>query len=154
MKNNSILFYHCFHLLHEMSCDTPFPCSPLYTINCDWTLSKQVQLNLTVKALQYNTTGAYSKCNLTQGQCSLKLFFPKANAAVITSPGPEQVRCIFCRQLFKVFFFFFFFLFSFSFSGGMNHSWEQLVDCRFPTSLACHLLLSEIRFQVLSLTNK
>lgn len=50
----------------------------------------EVQLNLTVKALQYNTTGAYSKCNLTQGQCSLKLFFPKANAAVITSPGPEQ----------------------------------------------------------------
>lgn len=50
----------------------------------------EVQLNLTVKALQYNTTGAYSKCNLTQGQCSLKLFFPKENAAVITSPGPEQ----------------------------------------------------------------
>ncbi|KAL6336508.1 hypothetical protein AAG906_022449 [Vitis piasezkii] len=39
----------------------------------------EVQLNLTVKALQYNTTGAYSKCNLTQGKC-----------AVITSPGPEQ----------------------------------------------------------------
>ncbi|XAR50838.1 Ubiquitin--protein ligase [Bertholletia excelsa] len=50
----------------------------------------KVQLNLTVKAVQYNTTEAYYNCALSHGACHLKMFFPKGNAAVLTSPGPEQ----------------------------------------------------------------
>ncbi|XP_059667991.1 E3 ubiquitin-protein ligase APD2 [Cornus florida] len=50
----------------------------------------EVQLNLRVKAFLYNATEAYYKCNLADGPCKLKLFFPEGNAAVLTSPGPEQ----------------------------------------------------------------
>lgn len=55
----------------------------------------QVQLNLTVKAFLYNTTEAYYKCTFTQGSCSMNILFPKGNAAVLTSPGLEQVRVLF-----------------------------------------------------------
>ncbi|KAH7514628.1 hypothetical protein FEM48_Zijuj11G0109500 [Ziziphus jujuba var. spinosa] len=50
----------------------------------------EVQLNLTIKAFLYNTTGAYYKCTFTQGTCSMNILFPKGNAAVLTSPGLEQ----------------------------------------------------------------
>ncbi|PSS23822.1 E3 ubiquitin-protein like [Actinidia chinensis var. chinensis] len=50
----------------------------------------EVQLNLSMKAFLYNTTKAYYNCALAQGACSLKMFFSDANAAVLTSPGPEQ----------------------------------------------------------------
>ncbi|KAK9290588.1 hypothetical protein L1049_008759 [Liquidambar formosana] len=50
----------------------------------------EVQLNLTVRALLYNTTEAYYKCSLSQGLCSLQVPFPSGNAAVLTSPGPAQ----------------------------------------------------------------
>ena len=53
---------------------------------------KQVQLNLTVKALIYNTTKAYYKCSLGNGLCSLKLFLLRHNAAVLTSPALQQVK--------------------------------------------------------------
>ncbi|KAK1563246.1 hypothetical protein Q3G72_024723 [Acer saccharum] len=50
----------------------------------------EVQLDLTLKALQYNTSEAYYKCTFTQGLCSLSLLFPKGNAIVLTSPSTEQ----------------------------------------------------------------
>ncbi|XP_057498551.1 E3 ubiquitin-protein ligase APD2-like [Actinidia eriantha] len=50
----------------------------------------EVQLNLSMKAFLYNTTKAYYNCAVAQGACSLKMFFSDANAAVLTSPGPEQ----------------------------------------------------------------
>lgn len=62
-------------------------CSWLIVLNC----FKQVQLNLTVMSLLYNTTSAYYNCAVAQGACSLKMFFPNGNSAVLTSPGPEQV---------------------------------------------------------------
>lgn len=49
-----------------------------------------MQLNLTVMSLLYNTTSAYYNCAVAQGACSLKMFFPNGNSAVLTSPGPEQ----------------------------------------------------------------
>ncbi|CAM8888934.1 unnamed protein product [Rhodiola kirilowii] len=50
----------------------------------------EVQLNITIKALQYNTTGAYYSCPLSRGDCSLQLYFPKGNEALLTTPGPDQ----------------------------------------------------------------
>lgn len=50
----------------------------------------KVQLILTVTSLLYNTTSAYYNCAVAQGACSLKMFFPGGNSAVLTSPGPEQ----------------------------------------------------------------
>ncbi|GFZ02179.1 RING/U-box superfamily protein [Actinidia rufa] len=50
----------------------------------------EVQLNLSMTAFLYNTTKAYYNCAVAQGPCSLKMFFSDANAAVLTSPGPEQ----------------------------------------------------------------
>ncbi|XP_059626488.1 E3 ubiquitin-protein ligase APD2-like isoform X2 [Cornus florida] len=50
----------------------------------------EVQLNFTIKGFLYNTTQAYYKCSLNHQLCSLKNFLLKANAVVLTSPGPEQ----------------------------------------------------------------
>ncbi|GFY93160.1 RING/U-box superfamily protein [Actinidia rufa] len=50
----------------------------------------EVQLNLSMKAFLHNTSKAYYNCAVAQGACSLKMFFSDANAAVLTSPGPEQ----------------------------------------------------------------
>ncbi|KAK3019003.1 hypothetical protein RJ639_003611 [Escallonia herrerae] len=50
----------------------------------------EVQLNLTIRALQYNTTAAYFNCNLARGQCTLKSIFPNGNAAVLATPTPKQ----------------------------------------------------------------
>ncbi|GMH11161.1 hypothetical protein Nepgr_013002 [Nepenthes gracilis] len=51
-----------------------------------------VQLNFTIKALLYNTTQAYFKCSLSDSICNFKLFLMKANAAILTSPGPGQAK--------------------------------------------------------------
>ncbi|CAL5422760.1 unnamed protein product [Camellia sinensis] len=53
----------------------------------------EVQLNLKVKAILYNTTEAYYNCAVACGACNLKMLFPSGNAVVLTSPGPEQHRC-------------------------------------------------------------
>lgn len=50
----------------------------------------EVDLNLTVRALLHNTTNAYYKCALTSSPCSLNMFFPDGNTAVLVSPGPQQ----------------------------------------------------------------
>ncbi|KAK3018026.1 hypothetical protein RJ639_004516 [Escallonia herrerae] len=50
----------------------------------------EVQLNLTIRALQYNTTAAYFNCNFARGQCTLKTSFPNGNAAVLATPPPKQ----------------------------------------------------------------
>ncbi|CAL5335146.1 unnamed protein product [Camellia sinensis] len=50
-----------------------------------------VQLNISLKAFLYNTSDAYYNCAVAHSACSLKMFFPSGNAAVLTSPGPEQV---------------------------------------------------------------
>ncbi|KAJ4704440.1 RING/U-box superfamily protein [Melia azedarach] len=50
----------------------------------------EVQLDLTVRALLYNTTEAYYKCTFTSGMCSLSVLFPNGNAIVLTSPGTDQ----------------------------------------------------------------
>ncbi|KAK7339881.1 hypothetical protein VNO77_20567 [Canavalia gladiata] len=50
----------------------------------------EVALNLSVKAFLHNTTNAYYKCILTSSPCSLNIFFPGGNAAVLVSPGPQQ----------------------------------------------------------------
>ncbi|GMP85853.1 hypothetical protein CsSME_00038858 [Camellia sinensis var. sinensis] len=51
----------------------------------------EVQLNLKVKAILYNTTEAYYNCAVACGACNLKMLFPSGNAVVLTSPGPEQL---------------------------------------------------------------
>ncbi|KAG5515109.1 hypothetical protein RHGRI_036222 [Rhododendron griersonianum] len=50
-----------------------------------------VQLNFTLNGFLYNTTRAYYKCSLSHQLCSLKLFLLRANVAVLTSPGMDQV---------------------------------------------------------------
>ncbi|KAJ4979400.1 hypothetical protein NE237_010180 [Protea cynaroides] len=50
----------------------------------------EVQLNLSIQALLYNTTDAYYKCSVFQGLCSLKLYLLGTNVAVLTSPDPGQ----------------------------------------------------------------
>ncbi|CAB4315165.1 unnamed protein product [Prunus armeniaca] len=50
----------------------------------------EVHLNFTMNALLYNTSAAYYKCSFKDASCSLKILFPNGNAAVLTSPGPEQ----------------------------------------------------------------
>ncbi|CAK9139942.1 unnamed protein product [Ilex paraguariensis] len=49
-----------------------------------------VQLNLTIKALLYNTTEAYYMCTFAHGQCTVELIFPTGNIAILTSPGPRN----------------------------------------------------------------
>ncbi|XP_058071459.1 E3 ubiquitin-protein ligase APD2-like isoform X6 [Magnolia sinica] len=51
-----------------------------------------VQLNFSISALLYNTTGAYYKCSPDHNLCGLKLLIFGVNAAVLTTPGPEQGR--------------------------------------------------------------
>ncbi|XP_057435239.1 E3 ubiquitin-protein ligase APD2-like [Lotus japonicus] len=50
----------------------------------------EVELNLSVRAFVHNTTNAYYKCALTSSPCSLNIFFPNGNAAVLVSPAPQQ----------------------------------------------------------------
>ncbi|OMO97558.1 Zinc finger, RING-type [Corchorus olitorius] len=50
----------------------------------------EVTLNITVRAIIYNTTEAYYRCTLTDGDCSLSILFPQGNSVVLTSPGPDQ----------------------------------------------------------------
>ncbi|XP_038719176.1 E3 ubiquitin-protein ligase APD2-like isoform X2 [Tripterygium wilfordii] len=49
--------------------------------------SEAVEMNLSVQALLYNTSEAYSKCMFTHGVCSLRVLFPQGNAFVVNSPG-------------------------------------------------------------------
>lgn len=50
----------------------------------------ELQLNLSIKAFLYNTAEAYYSCTFVDGICSLSILFPNGNAAVLTSPGPED----------------------------------------------------------------
>ncbi|CAI8612844.1 unnamed protein product [Vicia faba] len=50
----------------------------------------EVELNLTVRAFMHNTTSAFYKCAPTSSPCSLNIFFPDGNAAVLVSPAPQQ----------------------------------------------------------------
>ncbi|XP_058739747.1 E3 ubiquitin-protein ligase APD2-like [Vicia villosa] len=50
----------------------------------------EVELNLTVRAFLHNTTNAFYKCAPTSSPCSLNIFFPDGNAAVLVSPAPQQ----------------------------------------------------------------
>ncbi|XP_071724254.1 E3 ubiquitin-protein ligase APD2-like [Rutidosis leptorrhynchoides] len=50
----------------------------------------EVELELRVKALVYDTRKAYHRCSLINHLCSLKLFLLGTNVAVLTSPGPPQ----------------------------------------------------------------
>ncbi|KAI7999112.1 E3 ubiquitin-protein ligase APD2 [Camellia lanceoleosa] len=59
----------------------------------------EVQLNLKVKAILYNTTEAYYNCAVACGMCNLKMLFPSGNAVVLTSPGPEQGTNVWQVQL-------------------------------------------------------
>lgn len=58
---------------------------------CLYGYSVQVQLNISIRALEYNTTGAYYSCSLSDRDCTLQLHFPKGNEVLLTSPGPDQV---------------------------------------------------------------
>ncbi|GAU27447.1 hypothetical protein TSUD_161330 [Trifolium subterraneum] len=49
----------------------------------------EVELNLTVKAILHNTTNAYYKCALTSSPCSLNIFFPDGNAAVLNTSNED-----------------------------------------------------------------
>ncbi|XP_010685554.1 E3 ubiquitin-protein ligase APD2 isoform X2 [Beta vulgaris subsp. vulgaris] len=51
----------------------------------------EVCLNITIMSLLYNTTNAHFKCLLNH-ICSFKLILLKPNAAVLTSPGPPEVK--------------------------------------------------------------
>ncbi|XP_042955581.1 E3 ubiquitin-protein ligase APD2-like isoform X1 [Carya illinoinensis] len=50
----------------------------------------EVELQLSINALVYNTTEAYYKCSLGNYICSLKLFLLGRNVAVLTSPHPME----------------------------------------------------------------
>ncbi|XP_043724038.1 E3 ubiquitin-protein ligase APD2 isoform X2 [Telopea speciosissima] len=50
----------------------------------------EMQLNLRVQAVLYNTTEAYYKCSVSRNLCSLNLFLLGTNVAVLTSPDPGQ----------------------------------------------------------------
>ncbi|XP_042481974.1 E3 ubiquitin-protein ligase APD2-like isoform X2 [Macadamia integrifolia] len=50
----------------------------------------EMQLNLRVQAVLYNTTEAYYKCSVSHNLCSLKLFLLGTNVAVLTAPDPRQ----------------------------------------------------------------
>ncbi|XP_077214450.1 E3 ubiquitin-protein ligase APD2-like isoform X2 [Tasmannia lanceolata] len=50
----------------------------------------EVQLNFSIHAFLYNTTGACYKCSLNHNLCGLKLLIFRANAAVLVTPGPEE----------------------------------------------------------------
>ncbi|KAF5446724.1 hypothetical protein F2P56_032326 [Juglans regia] len=50
----------------------------------------EVELQLSINALVYNTTQAYYKCSLGNYICSLKLFLLGRNVAVLTSPHPME----------------------------------------------------------------
>ncbi|OVA02693.1 zinc finger protein [Macleaya cordata] len=50
----------------------------------------EVQVNLTIQALMYNTTEAYYKCSLTNGPCASRLSFLGTDVAALTSSGPKQ----------------------------------------------------------------
>uniref|UniRef100_A0A803KRI5 Uncharacterized protein n=1 Tax=Chenopodium quinoa TaxID=63459 RepID=A0A803KRI5_CHEQI len=52
----------------------------------------EVDLNFTIMSLLYNTTDAHFKCLLRDRTCSFKLILLKPSAAVLTSPGPGQVK--------------------------------------------------------------
>ncbi|KAJ8749752.1 hypothetical protein K2173_012303 [Erythroxylum novogranatense] len=51
----------------------------------------EVELTFMVNAFVYNTTQAYYRCPLNNNLCSLKLFLLGTNAAILTSPAPEEV---------------------------------------------------------------
>ena len=46
---------------------------------------EQVQLNITARALIYNTSEARDMCMVAQGRCSLPVLFAAANYAVLTT---------------------------------------------------------------------
>ncbi|MED6193955.1 hypothetical protein PIB30_023971 [Stylosanthes scabra] len=51
----------------------------------------QVELNLTVRAYLHNTKNAYYKCALaSSSSCTLGIFFPHGNVAILTTPGPQK----------------------------------------------------------------
>uniref|UniRef100_A0A7N0ZZH0 RING-type domain-containing protein n=1 Tax=Kalanchoe fedtschenkoi TaxID=63787 RepID=A0A7N0ZZH0_KALFE len=50
----------------------------------------EVNLKFDLKTLVYNTSKAYSTCYLSNRACSVPLSLFGANAAVLTSPGPEE----------------------------------------------------------------
>ncbi|KAL8140954.1 hypothetical protein V2J09_006975 [Rumex salicifolius] len=52
----------------------------------------EVQLNVTVKALLYNTSEAYFRCSVYDRVCSFSQMLLNKNAVILTSPGPEQVK--------------------------------------------------------------
>ncbi|XP_052116556.1 E3 ubiquitin-protein ligase APD2-like [Arachis duranensis] len=55
------------------------------------TSSVKVELNLTVRAYLHNTKNAYYKYALaSRSSCSLSIFFPQGNAAILTTPGPQK----------------------------------------------------------------
>uniref|UniRef100_A0A1D1Y404 E3 ubiquitin-protein ligase rififylin n=1 Tax=Anthurium amnicola TaxID=1678845 RepID=A0A1D1Y404_9ARAE len=53
-------------------------------------LSAEVELNIEVDALLYNTTRAYYNCSLHHDLCVMKLFFLRTNAAILATSGPQQ----------------------------------------------------------------
>lgn len=50
----------------------------------------EIQLNLTIRALVYNTSKAYYNCSLAHGECSFTISFTNGNAAVLTTPGTKD----------------------------------------------------------------
>ncbi|XP_073008224.1 E3 ubiquitin-protein ligase APD2-like isoform X1 [Typha latifolia] len=54
-------------------------------------LDIEVQLSFRIQSLLYNTTGAFYKCSLDQKLCVLRLFFFKANVAILAS-GPRKLQ--------------------------------------------------------------
>lgn len=53
-----------------------------------------MQLNLTLKALVYNTTQAYYNCSLAYGECTFRTSFSDGYTVVLTTPGTKQVSPI------------------------------------------------------------
>ncbi|KAL1804645.1 hypothetical protein ACET3Z_027713 [Daucus carota] len=50
----------------------------------------EMQLNLTLKALLYNTTQAYYKCSLSYGECTFRTSYSDGYTVVLTTPSTKQ----------------------------------------------------------------
>uniref|UniRef100_A0A7N0TH98 RING-type domain-containing protein n=1 Tax=Kalanchoe fedtschenkoi TaxID=63787 RepID=A0A7N0TH98_KALFE len=87
---NSTLSWNIIHesgkITHEI------PLSSNYYIAVGNLNSDTVEVNLKFefKALVFNTSKAYNTCHLSIHACSITLSLFGANAAVLTSPGPEE----------------------------------------------------------------
>ena len=66
--------------------------SPQYTVLLD-IMFVQVELDIDVKAVLYDTKQSFYNCNFSNGECTFNAMSLVGNSVVVTSPAASQV-CI------------------------------------------------------------